>query len=149
MKVIRVLKEVVDSKNNLTIKAGATGTVEDGKVTFRPDDVTGLNGPPVFTLNIVDVIGEDNYRTEDVNSAGLKKFDVGDEDWREYNFVDPDSGKRVTYKIIEPKEVYFYNGSSTHRVVDNNGVVHCVPSVGRMGCVLTWKPKSGKPAVAW
>jgi hypothetical protein len=59
-----------------------------------------------------------------------------DEAYREYEFG-PD-GARTTYRITNP--VALYVGTTTHRVVDTNGVVHCVPSVGVNGCVLRWQP---------
>ena len=63
-----------------------------------------------------------------------------DEIWREYDF-----GGRV-YRIDDPQELYFRPGGSTHRVVDANGIVHCVPAPGFNGCVLRWyKPKGRKP----
>lgn len=63
----------------------------------------------------------------------LKKFDITDEEYREYDF-----GGRV-YRIVSPMELYIRPGGSTHRVVDATGVVHCVPSPGIQGCVLRWK----------
>jgi hypothetical protein len=40
-----------------------------------------------------------------------------------------------------------YVGNTTHRVVDGAGVVHCVPNVGKNGCVLRWKSKDAKHPV--
>lgn len=60
--------------------------------------------------------------------------------WREYDF-----GGRV-YRIENPVDLYFRPGGETHRVVDSEGVVHCVPAPGIHGCVLRWKkPKRRKP----
>jgi hypothetical protein len=66
----------------------------------------------------------------------LKTLDLrGVEEWREYEF-----GKdRVVYRIVNPVEVQFRDGGSTHRIVDADGVAHCVPAVGVSGCVLRWK----------
>lgn len=64
--------------------------------------------------------------------------DLSDELWREYDF-----GGRV-YRIDNP--VSLYVGKTTHRVVDAKGLVHCVPTVGHLGCVLRWQPKdAGRP----
>lgn len=64
----------------------------------------------------------------------LTKIDVGGvEHWREYDF-----GGRV-YRIENPKTVYFRAGGTTHRVEDVDGIVHCVPAPGFVGCVLRWK----------
>lgn len=63
----------------------------------------------------------------------LKKIDVANvEAWREYDF-----GGRV-YRIENPVSVEYRDDSSTHRVTDANGVVHCVPAPGFRGCVLRW-----------
>lgn len=58
---------------------------------------------------------------------------TGTEEWREYDF-----GGR-TYRIDNPKSVSFRPGGTTHRVVDSDDVVHCVPAPGQGDCVLRWK----------
>lgn len=65
----------------------------------------------------------------------LKEFDISKERWREYDW-----GGRI-YRINAPRQLFLRPGGSTHRVVDNLGIVHCVPSVGVMGCVLRWENK--------
>lgn len=66
--------------------------------------------------------------------AEMKTIDVkGVEEWREYDF----DGR--VYRIDNPVTVQLYSGSSTHRVTDANGTVHCVPAPGFQGCVLRWK----------
>lgn len=66
--------------------------------------------------------------------SDLKKIEVsGIEEWREYDF-----GGRV-YRIERPKAVDFRPGGETHRVTGADGIVHCVPAPGHMGCVLRWK----------
>lgn len=63
----------------------------------------------------------------------LKKIDVkGVEKWREYDF----QGR--IYRISSPVSIEFREGSTTHRVTDVDGVVHCVPAPGHQGCVLRW-----------
>lgn len=59
--------------------------------------------------------------------------DLTKEAWREYDF-----GGRI-YRIDGPKSLYI--GTTTHRVLDAVGVVHCVPAPGEKGCVLRWMPK--------
>jgi len=77
-----------------------------------------------------------------------REFDITCEEWREYDF-----GGR-TYRINSPTTlVFFYRPAlkgfaqqgDTHRIVDVNGIVHCVPRPGIDGCVLRWKDKSGNP----
>ena len=64
----------------------------------------------------------------------LKKIDLaGVEDWREYDFAG-----RV-YRIVKPVTVEFRPGGETHRVMDEAGIVHCVPAPGHHGCVLRWQ----------
>lgn len=64
--------------------------------------------------------------------------DLTKELWREYDF-----GGRV-YRIESPKTLWI--GTTTHRVLDAAGVVHCVPSPGQDGCALRWQPRdSGAP----
>lgn len=77
----------------------------------------------------------------------LQKHDISAEEWRQYEWIDPATGKQVRYRITDAVEVYMYVGSKTHRVVDKDGVAHCVPSVGMYGCVLKWKNKPGIPPV--
>lgn len=66
--------------------------------------------------------------------ADLRKIELsGVEDWREYDF----NGR--VYRIENPVSVEFRQDSTTHRVTDAAGIVHCVPSPGNAGCVLRWK----------
>jgi hypothetical protein len=60
-------------------------------------------------------------------------LDISDEKWREYDF----NGR--TYRIEGPVELYLRVGGTTHRVVDRNGVTHCVPMPGVGDCVLRWQ----------
>lgn len=61
--------------------------------------------------------------------------DLRSEAYREYDF-----GGRV-YRIDDPKTLYTRVGGTMHRVLDEKGVVHCVPSPGHGGCALRWKPR--------
>jgi len=64
----------------------------------------------------------------------LKKIELsGIEQWREYDFAG-----RI-YRIERPAAVQFREDGRTHRVIDESGVVHCVPAPGFCGCVLRWK----------
>jgi len=58
---------------------------------------------------------------------------TGTEEWREYDF----NGR--VYRINHPTKLSFRPGGTTHRVVDAEGVVHCVPAPGQGDCVLRWK----------
>lgn len=63
-------------------------------------------------------------------AGSLTALDVSTEQWREYDFAG-----RV-YRIVAPSQLYV--GTTTHRVVDVQGVTHCVPAPGHHGCVLRW-----------
>jgi hypothetical protein len=68
--------------------------------------------------------------------SDLKKIELaGVEEWREYDF----DGR--VYRIENPVRVEFRPDSTTHRVTDSAGVVHCVPAPGRFGCVMRWNGK--------
>ena len=78
----------------------------------------------------------DNAKQKMVTSPKLTESDLSAEAWREY-----DTGKRV-YRIDNPVKLFMRPGGSTHRVLDSNGVVHCViaPSAE---CILRWQNKEG------
>jgi hypothetical protein len=63
----------------------------------------------------------------------LKEYDLSTEEWREYDYGG------TTYRIGKPSKLYCRRGGSTHRVVDTDGITHCVPAPGIHGCVLRWK----------
>lgn len=59
--------------------------------------------------------------------------DLSDEQYREYDFP---NGR--LYRIENPKTLFV--GSTCHRVVDSQGMVHCMLFPGN-GVVLRWKPR--------
>lgn len=71
----------------------------------------------------------------------LKEFDLTTEEYREYDF----SGR--VYRIDNPVSLFYRDGGTTHRVVDKDGVVHCLPAPGLQGCVLRWKNKDSSVPV--
>jgi len=71
--------------------------------------------------------------------SDLSSYDISHELWREYEWIDPDTDNIRVYRIPNPKTLYLRPGGSTHRVLDTDGVAHCIPSVGRFGCVMRWK----------
>lgn len=62
----------------------------------------------------------------------LKIRDLTGEEWREYVTL----GTPNVYRIINP--VTLYIDSTTHRVLDDDGIMHCIPM---NGTVLRWKPR--------
>ena len=69
------------------------------------------------------------------------ELDISKEMWREYEWIFELSGEheKMVYRINEPQKLFIRPGGSTHRVVDSDGVSHCLPSVGVFGCVLRWE----------
>ena len=64
---------------------------------------------------------------------GLVLGDLTDEQYREYDY-----GNRI-YRITNPIGVYFRLGGNTHRVIDADGVAHCVTFPGEnKSVVLRW-----------
>lgn len=63
--------------------------------------------------------------------------------WREYDF----EGR--VYRINEPVSLTYRKGGSTHRIVDKDGVCHCLPGPGYRGCVLRWKNRDGLHPVSF
>lgn len=66
-------------------------------------------------------------------------MDIRSEAWREYDF----SGR--VYRIESPELLWV--GTTTHRVLGGDGVVHCMPAPGVSGCVLRWSPKDANNPV--
>lgn len=62
------------------------------------------------------------------------------EEYREYDFIDPNTGINRVYRINRPSGLFLYAGCTTHRVVDSQGMVHLCPVLGRYGCIIRWKP---------
>ena len=75
------------------------------------------------------------------NIVGLIEKDITAEEYREYDF-----GGKV-YRIEKPAKLFYREVGTTHRVLDNFGIVHCVPKPGELGCVLRWKNKDGNKPV--
>ncbi len=68
--------------------------------------------------------------------SDLLEFDITTEAWREYDWP---ARASMPYRINDPQKLFVRLGGTTHRVVDKDGIVHCVPSVGVNGCVLRWQ----------
>ena len=86
--------------------------------------------------------------------GALTGHDLTRELWREYDFPvltgkenaqgQLESITRI-YRIEEPKALFLRPGGATHRVLDKDGVIHCVPAPGVQGCILRWKNRKGEP----
>lgn len=73
--------------------------------------------------------------------------DLSVELYREY--VDP---KGNVYRISNPVALYYRDGGSTHRIVDSDGVTHCVafPSgYGGAQITLRWKNRDSSQPVGF
>jgi len=64
----------------------------------------------------------------------LREFNISSELWREYDLP----GREKPYRIDNPSKLFLRTGGTTHRVVDGDNIVHCIPAPGVMGCVLRW-----------
>ena len=73
----------------------------------------------------------------------MKELNVAGELWREYEFGPSDN--RTVYRISNPVTVFYREGGTTHRVVDDVGVVHLVPAIGHNGCIARWKNAENLP----
>ena len=71
----------------------------------------------------------------------MEPKDLTKELWREYHW----EGRSVPYTISSPQKLWI--GTTTHRVLSADGVVHCLPAPGERGCVLRWKPKDADDPV--
>ena len=69
------------------------------------------------------------------------------EEWREYDFGL--EGARRVYHISNPVELVTRPGGSTHRIIDNMGIVHIVPAVGVNGCVVRYQVAEDAKVVAF
>lgn len=65
--------------------------------------------------------------------------DLQKESFRHYEWIDPVTGNKMTHRIYSP--VTLCLGKTTHRILDENGIVHIVPSIGYFGCVLLTESK--------
>ena len=67
------------------------------------------------------------------NTTHLTTRDISHEEYREYSFEGCHN-----YRIDDPVTLYTRPGGTTHCVLDDQGIVHCVPAPGHCGCVLRW-----------
>ena len=68
----------------------------------------------------------------------LIERDITCELWREYDF----QGR--IYRIEKPLKLFTHNNSTTHRVLDTHGIVHCIPAPGILGCAIRWQSSDPK-----
>ena len=67
--------------------------------------------------------------------------DISCEEWREVKMAED------VYRIDNPVTLIIRRGGTTHRVVDDTGVVHCYVAPESGKSVLRWKSKDGLPPV--
>ena len=76
------------------------------------------------------------------NKEMIKK-DISTEEWREYEWIIPQTEKKRVLRIDYPLNLYYEKGSSchviTHGADDGKMESICVPAVGHYGCVLRWR----------
>lgn len=112
---------------------------DDGPVPVKEDYIGLLVRPGERARKepIDAVAAERKYLTfsdlDEVPNLELRNIEF--EVYREYDF----SGR--VYRISDPVGLYYRAGGTTHRIVDKNGVTHCVPAPGVNDCVLRWVSK--------
>lgn len=79
----------------------------------------------------------------------MMEFNISTEEYREYDFWCHDGGFYRVYKIDNPQKLFIRTEGSTHRILDSEGVVHCVPAPGHHGCVMRWSVRPGNPDVTF
>ncbi len=77
-----------------------------------------------------------------MSDTNMNHGDLSEEAYREYDIP----GRPEPYRIDNPVTLFTRPGGTTHRVLDNEGVVHCIPFPGN-GVVLRWAPAAGKAPV--
>ena len=65
--------------------------------------------------------------------------DISCEEYREYEFVSDNPGSRLIYRIDRPQVLVMRNGGATNRVIDAEGVAHCIHFNPHCAVVLRWK----------
>jgi len=78
----------------------------------------------------------------------MKEYDISCERWREYSFGEDEDTLRVV-TIMTPQKLFISASGSTHRVLNSDGVITCVPAPGRNLCVLSWLAKDSDKPVAF
>lgn len=71
-------------------------------------------------IEIVEALKEipDEYQVRDIST----------EEWREY-VLDTACGEKI-YRIDKPLALVTRQGGTTHRIVDDQGITHCLPAGG-------------------
>ena len=124
---------------NGTLVEKQVGEAQENRIWIKPDE----DGATVCLLNKGEPNADGVVVHNDDIPRNLTKYDISNELWREYEW----DGRHTPYRINAPVTLYLRKGGSTHRVVDSNGVAHCMPAVGDMGCVLRWKNPTGEAPV--
>ncbi len=86
-------------------------------------------------------------RYEDLTAVPglIGPLNISTERYREYVQADG-----TTYRIDNPVALYRREGGTTHRVVDVEGVVHCVPCGAlHPAVVIRWKNRDINQPVNW
>lgn len=83
----------------------------------------------------------------------MKEKDISTEAWRTYSWIIPETEKLHVVTINGPIKLYYEKGSSCHVITakgdDGEISSFCVPSVGRFGCVLSWRGKKDATDVSF
>ena len=75
---------------------------------------------------------------------GLRLCDISTEEVRVYEVAG--AGE---YRIANPVGVYLREGGTTHRVVDSQGICHCIPFPNEGRTVIRWQNKDLRVPCNW
>lgn len=121
------------------VAALAVAAIETSRRNGGPAPRHYDSPPQVIDEAIAELFGltEDGLKFEDLPQIeGLSLRDISTEEVRVY-----ETAGIGEYRIAQPVGVYLREGGTTHRVVDRQGVCHCIafPNEGRT--VLRWQNK--------
>lgn len=94
-------------------------------------------------------MGNDAIQLSETPTKLEGPLDLSDELWRSYEWIFNKFGQVRYYSITSPQKLWYRRDGSTHRILDAEGVVHCVPAPGERGCVLRWQSKDINNPVAF
>jgi hypothetical protein len=148
------IDDALASYDGWTFTIDNNGTIEDAFLeTVNCLKAAGVNVSDIIRHAIDEPEDEDDISAEIVNQPAptqeveakqdLIVRDIRGNEWREYDF----GGRK--YRINNPQELLYRPGGSTHRIIDAEGIVHCIPVPGEFGCVLTWKPRDPNKPVSF
>jgi len=114
---------------------------EGGELAFQHAlNVLASNSGLQAKFKVHDV-GDKLHLSMESSTAGLIKYDLAGEEWREYEFGG------ANYRLEHVVAIYSRPGAQVHLIEDAGGVIHSLPAPGVNGCILRFKMKDGTSPV--